>query len=182
MKKIFISLLLIGSLVLFPSLVKAEDITIYFFRGSTCPHCEEALDYINEHKDQLGDIKLVTYEVWQDAKNEKLHSLVGDKLGLTDKQKENVPLIVIGDQYQIGMYGNASDFNGILSIANSYKENGEYKDIVAETIQENELKVHAKDLDKLYAKVNPLTNIIIFSAFGVLILGFVWFIAFSTKK
>ena len=71
MKKILILLLMITSLIVLPTTVKAESekITVYLFRGKTCSHCEEALEYINNHRDLIPkNVEIVTYEVWENEK------------------------------------------------------------------------------------------------------------------
>ena len=48
MKKLFLGVMALLSLVLMPFNVLADDkVTVYLFRGNECQHCEESLEYIN---------------------------------------------------------------------------------------------------------------------------------------
>ena len=67
MKKILILFGLVLSLFVLPISVYAEEdstITVYLFRGATCAHCEDALDYISNHRDEIPEnVEIGTYEV-----------------------------------------------------------------------------------------------------------------------
>lgn len=83
MKKVLILLLMLTSLIIIPSNVKAESdkITVYLFRGDTCVHCEDALEYINNHRELIPDnVEIVTYEVWKNETNANLQDAVADYL------------------------------------------------------------------------------------------------------
>ena len=52
MKKVLFLMMLMCFLL--PINVKAEEsVTIYMFKGKTCIHCEQALEYISEHMDEI---------------------------------------------------------------------------------------------------------------------------------
>lgn len=181
MKKFLMSILFMAVLLV-PITVKAEDeVTIYLFRGDTCAHCEEAITYINKHKDELGDnIKVVTYEVWENEENSKLQDKVADKLEVDKEKNYGVPFIVIGEEYIKG-YGGVSTFNKMLDIANDYVSNGEYKDIVAQTAKEEGLDVKSKTLDELFSEPSKVVTIVAYSIFGAIVLGIGAMIVFSRK-
>lgn len=187
MKKIILVMLLALSIIL-PSSVYASSenkITIYLFRGDTCPHCEDALEYLNEHRDKIEGYEFVTYEAWENEANSKLLKEVDKKLEIAEKDIGSVPLFVVGDKYIMG-YKNSSTIDEVLNYAKEIKE-GEYKDIVEEAANElksteSTLKFKALSLNDIFPEPNPIVNIVIYSIFGLLILGFIGMIAFSRKK
>ena len=187
-KYLLLVIAMIGMLFGGLSKVQAQEVTIYFFRGYDCPHCEDSLDFINNNKDKIDSrIKIVTYEVWKNKNNEKLHQAVADKLEVPETKKESVPFIVVGNTYQVGMDGTLNDFNEMLEMAKKYlDEEEEYTDIVK--LATNELKKENKDiklksytLEQLYAD-NKVASYIVFGVFGVLVISFIGFIVFSRKN
>lgn len=167
-----------------PANIQAKGkVTIYMFRGNTCHVCEGALDYISAHKEELGNnIELMTYEVWQNSNNAKLQDLVADKLEVDKTSKSyGVPFIVIGNQYIKG-YADASTFKEMLNIANKYVSSSEYKDVVQEAVKELGREVEKKSLDELFPEPNKIVTIIVYSIFGIAVLGILGLILFSQKK
>ena len=185
MKKIFLILLTIIGLSSLPK--STEEITIYFFRGYSCAHCEGSLEYLNNHQDEIPDnIKIVTYEVWKNKDNEKLHQELVKKLDVPSKNEESVPFIIVGDEYKIGMDGTKADFDDLMTLATSFNEK-DYEDVVSSTIKEmqkdnKDLELKAITLEDLYAGPNKTVTIIVFAVFGVIILGFIGMILFSRKN
>ena len=186
MKKI-ITLIIMGILLLVPNAVLAkEKITIYFFRGDECPHCEEALDYIYQNKDKIpNNIEFITFETWSNKNNAKLQDKLAEVLDVPEEDRENVPFIVVGNDFKVGMYGNLTDFNKVIEMAQKY-ESEEYEDVVAKTITEmkkedKSLKFKSYTLEKLLGP-NKVGNIIVISVFGVIVIGFATMIILSRKK
>ena len=95
MKKILLGLTILLTLTIGLDNVNASSkVTVYLFRGSTCEHCENALEYMDKHRDEIPkDVEIVTYEVWENKNNSKLQDAVADKLKV-DK-KENYEAIII---------------------------------------------------------------------------------------
>lgn len=100
MKKIFFNILAFAFIVFSVSgwkkAVTPEDDKIYFFFSNTCPHCHDALDYINR---KYPDLNVTLVNVADDdgydmfaasAKKFKLGSEVG------------TPLFCMGDNYIMG--------------------------------------------------------------------------------
>lgn len=193
MKKLLILIVSVLALIVMPKDTYAKSaeskVTIYFFRGYDCVHCEGSLEFINEHKDDIPEnVEIVTYEVWKNDYNNKLHLALKDKFNIVDDDNRNaVPFLVVGDTYKIGMDGTIVDFEEMLEMANKYTSGEkEYKDIVSETA--NELKKENKDikfkaikLEDLY-KDNTVVTIIVFVIFGLVVVGFIGLIAFSRKN
>lgn len=183
MKKILI--LILGIICLMPLQVFAEDkkdITIYMFRRYDCSHCEDALKYFDEHRDLIPDyVTIMTYEVGNNLNNEKLQDAVADYLEVDKTKNYGTPFFVIGDEYIKG-YGTGT-FNELLSIAESFeKEEEEYKDITALVAEEEKLEVKGVDFNTLYKKPSAVVTIIVYSIFGIIVLGVVGMILFSRKN
>ena len=83
-----------------------DQVPIYLFRGSGCPHCYEFLEFLNSIADEYGKkFKLVSYEVYYNEDNLDLKNKVGEFL---QQQSQGVPYIVIGDKAFIG-YASSYD-------------------------------------------------------------------------
>ena len=131
MKKIYFTLITLMLLVMVPFNVKAKEVStglletlkaegitpsfknykendnqviIYLFRGSGCPHCYDFLEFLDSIADEYGKkFKLVSYEVYYNQDNLDLKNKVGDFL---EQPSSGVPYIVIGDKVFIG-YGDS---------------------------------------------------------------------------
>lgn len=188
MKKIVLGLLVLFSFICLPYTVKASDkVTVYLFRGEDCPHCEEALEYMNEHKDEINkNIEIVTYEVWNNKNNSKLQDEVAARLGIDTKAEDyGVPLIVIGEEYVKG-YSGVGSYNKIMEIAESYVNNSEYKDLVSEVAKEMQdnnagMKFESKELSDIFSEPNKVVTIVVYSIFGLIVIGFIAMMVFSRK-
>jgi len=134
MKKILLGLTILLTLTIGLDNVNASSkVTVYLFRGSTCEHCENALEYMDKHRDEIPkDVEIVTYEVWENKNNSKLQDAVADKLKVDKKENYGVPFIVIGEKYIKG-YGGASTFKEMMDIAKNYIDDVNYKDVVLTT-------------------------------------------------
>ncbi|MCM1052753.1 MAG: hypothetical protein NC483_02080 [Ruminococcus sp.] len=183
MKKLFLTIMVVLCLILLPKEVYAKNkVTVYIFRGYDCPHCEEALEAINEHKDEFNDnIEIITYEVWKNANNSKLQDAVAKKLNIdTESDNYGIPLIVIGDEYIIG--GSSTTYKRIIEIAEDFIDNDEYKDVVKEAINELSIEIEPTTLKDIFPEPNKVVTIIVYVIFGVAIIGFVSLIVFSRKN
>lgn len=183
MKKIIILFCLVLSLAILPMSVYAEEdnvITVYLFRGATCAHCEDALDYISNHRDEIPEnVEIVTYEVWENSTNRQFHNEVAKRLGMDEDDYDTVPFFVVGEEHTLGY--SVGTWEELFDIVRDYQDNGGYKDIVEEVNSELKLDVEAKTLDDLYSEPSMLVTIIVYAVFGVIILGFVAMIVFSRK-
>lgn len=180
MKKL-INITLIVLCLIIPLPVKAESVvTIYLFRGATCSHCEESLEYFQEHIDEIPEnVKFVTFEVWENQNNNKLHLAVAEKLGLNESEYNTVPLFVVGEEYILG-YGSGT-FEELITIAEKYLDDGDYQDIVKETKDELNINVKSQTLKELFPEPNKIAVIITYSIFGTIVIGLVCLIIFSRK-
>ena len=173
---------MLTSLVVLPIKVNAEDtIRVYLFRGSTCSHCEDALEYINNHREEIPEnVEIVTYEVWDNDQNAELMDTVADTLEVDKTDNYGTPLFVVGSEYIKG-YGTGT-WEELFDIVSDYKENGGYEDVVAATSREYGLDIEEELLDDLYREPSPIATIIVYCVFGVIVLGFIVMIFFSRRK
>lgn len=72
---------------------------IYLFWGDGCPHCAKAKPYFENLAANHSEIELNTYEVYYDADNQNLFSLMAGKFGI---EQLAVPTIFIGPYYLQG--------------------------------------------------------------------------------
>ena len=184
MKKFYCLLIIFLCFIVGPKSVMAtNDVNIYIFRGSTCSHCEEALSYIKEHRDEIPEnVNIITYEVWDNQNNQKLEQAVAKRLGIdtTNDKEFGVPFIVIGEEYLTGYEGLVT-FNKIVSLAEKAKEDSEYKDIVEDEASKISVKLKSYTFEELYAGPNKTVTIIAYSILGAVIIGFLGMIIFSRK-
>ena len=110
----YLVLLLVASLVLPLSVfaeeeAKKSEVNVYFFRGETCPHCQEAEEWFKAIESEYGDkFELVDYEVWNDEDNADLMQKVAEAREETD-QATGVPYIIVGDKSWIGFAEDYQD-------------------------------------------------------------------------
>lgn len=104
-KILFTFAFLIISIFLFSSRVSAKKVNVYMFYGKTCPHCEEALKYLNSVKDKY-DLDIHKYEVWYDEDNQKLMKKMGNFL---DTNVTGVPFAIIDNTPIIGYQKGNTD-------------------------------------------------------------------------
>lgn len=163
--------------------VKADnkDVTIYLFRGNTCNHCEEALDYISKNQDVFEDFKFVTYEVWKNNNNASLHKEVATRLEIPKDDLTSVPCFIVGNKYMVG-YRNAETLSSVLELAREEAKRDDYKDVVEETRKSLNLKVEALTLKDLFPEASSTATIIVFAVFGLVILGIIGLIVFSRNN
>ena len=187
MKKI-ITIIVIGLILLIPSTALAKDkINIYFFRGDECPHCEEALNFLYQNIDKIPDnMEIITYETWSNKKNAKLQDRLSEILEVPEDSRGDVPFVVVGNDYRIGVSASLAGLNTLVEMANKYVDNDEYEDLVAKTINDmqkenKKLKFKSYTLEKLLGP-NKIGNIIVLSVFGVIVIGFAGMIILSRKK
>ena len=118
LKKILIYIIFIFSAFFFSNVtVFAKEVNVYMFYGKTCPHCEEALKYLNSIKDE-HDLKIHKYEVWYNDDNKKLMKEIGDYL---DINVSGIPFTIIDNTGIIG-YSNETTSKTYLYHINKAKE------------------------------------------------------------
>ena len=105
-KRVLICFVLFFSIfILFSNKVSAKEVNVYMFYGKTCPHCEEALKYLESIKDKY-DLNIIKYEVWEDKDNRKIMEEVADVI---DINVSGVPFCVIDNTGIIGYSNGVTD-------------------------------------------------------------------------
>ena len=112
-----------------PTEINLENVTydknkvnIYFFWGSTCPHCKAEFAFFDEIKEEYGDYyNLYTYEVWENPDNEKIMNKFADAL---NEEVTGVPYTVIGDISFTG-FGESSKEKFIDAIKNKHQNSSD---------------------------------------------------------
>ena len=89
-----------------------KQVIVYLFRGQGCGFCRGFLEYLNKIYEDEGDkFKVVSFETWNDSKNDELLHETAEFMEAPNLEKLGVPFIVIGDQYFPGFtedaYGDA---------------------------------------------------------------------------
>ncbi len=136
-KKKSIICLFVAVLAMFfaPVMTSAKEaITVYLFRGETCPHCEEALKFFeklkkdNEYKDLF---ELRHLEIWNNKDYSDLANQAAEKMG-ESAINGSVPYIVIGEKTFKG-YSSGSDANIKSAIKEAYNDNN-YEDKIKDIV------------------------------------------------
>lgn len=91
--------------MLFSVKVKATCANVYIFYGKTCPHCHEALKYLDSIKRKY-DLNIYKYEVWQNQENKKVMNTVAT---LLDVNVRGVPFVVIDNTPIFGYKSEVTD-------------------------------------------------------------------------
>ena len=119
LKKVLISFILFFSLfTIFLGKVSAKEVNVYMFYGKTCPHCEEALKYLESIKDKY-DLNIIKYEVWENKENRKIMDEVAEVI---DINVSGVPFCVIDNTGIIGYSVGVTDETYRYHILNASKE------------------------------------------------------------
>ena len=106
MKKVLIKfIVLLIMLFLFNGKVVAKEVNVYVFYGKTCPHCEEALEYLNKIKNKY-DLNIIKYEVWFDANNDQKMKDIANYL---DVNASGVPFVIIDNTPIFGYSSGVTD-------------------------------------------------------------------------
>lgn len=111
-----------------------KKVTLYLFRGLGCPHCEEAIEFLENIIDDYPYLEVQTLEVWRNKNNKKLMDIVSKKLDI--EVSSSVPLIIIGDEYARRGFADGMENSLKKEIEKAHK-NKDYKDIVKEVIKDN---------------------------------------------
>lgn len=131
MKKVIRISLIILFLFSFIKPVFADNqVNLYFFYGNGCPHCAKEEIFLDNLERENENIKIYSYEVWNNRENGKLLSRIGKELNL---DITGVPVLIISDQAIVGYYSEDTTGAKIKAIISDYLTNG-CEDLVAPII------------------------------------------------
>lgn len=134
-----------------------KQVTIYLFRGNGCTYCGSFLKFLNENAEEYGKyFKVVSFEVWADAKNAELLEEVSEFLG---QSAGGVPYIIIGDKV---FPGYASDYDDAIKTAlkKEYKAEEKY-DVFEELEKERKAQERKEKLPMVLSIVCIVTSILV---------------------
>lgn len=119
MKKLIkVFIIVLASFILFMTKTYAKTANVYVFYGKTCPHCHEAMEYLDSIKNDY-DFKTIEYEVWYDEENANLMKEVAEYL---DVNARGVPFIVIDNTPIIGYSKGNTDQTYVYHIKKANKD------------------------------------------------------------
>lgn len=99
MKKIsFFLVLMLISFAVFAG-EQPEREVFYFFYSSSCPHCHEAMPFVEELEKERPDIEFRKLEVSQSPENLAIFRKKTEKLGI---KGGGVPTFIFKDKYIVG--------------------------------------------------------------------------------
>jgi thiol-disulfide isomerase/thioredoxin len=78
---------------------EASTVSVYFFWGEGCPHCEKEKPFLEKMREKYPELKIHEFEIWNNADNRQLMIDFGKKL---NTNVSGVPFTVVGEQYVIG--------------------------------------------------------------------------------
>jgi len=76
-----------------------HDVTIYFFYGDGCPHCEDAKPFLQDLEDKYPELTVKSYETWKNKENADLFIDMSTACGT---KVVGVPTFFIGHKPIIG--------------------------------------------------------------------------------
>jgi glutaredoxin len=98
--KILIGFILFFVLFFAKTVCAADFVNIYLFYGDGCPHCADEERYLfGELKNKYPDIRIYTFEIYNNANNALLLQKVADELGVG---VDGVPFLVVGNKNFVG--------------------------------------------------------------------------------
>lgn len=122
----YLLILLISFLLLTNVSAKENKVTLYFFHGDGCPHCAAEEEFLKKNKDNLKDVEIVKYEVWNNEKNRELLKSIGKKF---DMEVSSIPFNIIGNTIIKGYLDDSSTGQKLLNAIYYYQDN-DYHDYV----------------------------------------------------
>ena len=116
-----------------------KTVTVYLFRGKGCPHCEDAIEFLESIANDYSYLNIIAFEVWYNDENQKLMEEVSNEVGVDFSTA--VPFIVIGNTYARKGYNEGMN-EGILKEIESSYENEDYVDVVEKVLDSNNIDVN----------------------------------------
>ena len=168
MKKVLIKfIVLLIMLFLFNGKVVAKEVNVYVFYGKTCPHCEEAMKYLDKIKNKY-DLNIIKYEVWYDSDNQKIMNEVADFL---DVNPSGVPFVIIDNTpifgYSSGVTDDTYKYHIKMAKKNNFKDKVGIKlGVVKGTLNENKKEENNKQ-EKSYELSIPIIGNINFNNINI---------------
>lgn len=87
--------------------VSEDKITLYFFHGTECPHCQEEREWLETlQKKYSGSLDIQEFEVWHNATNNEYLNQVKE---IFNYDRAAVPFTIIGEKHFVGYSDTIKD-------------------------------------------------------------------------
>ena len=159
MEKLKMFIVLVLFLILFlPFGINAEEneIRLYLFHSSSCPHCKAEIEFLESIKDDYPSLKVITYEVSGNEMNYNFYNKVMKKTGIN---ATGVPFTLIGTDYYIGFDENTGTDKEIKKSIEKFL-NGDYVDVIAKIKNDEDISDIKYNVDSSSEKEIPILGII----------------------
>lgn len=148
--KIFILLFLI--LLSAQTALGAEDLSVNFFYGTTCPHCKKVEPFIEELKPKYPEVVFNFYEVYENYANSVKLSTWFESYKVLPNRR-GVPVVFLDGSYLIG---GTPIINGLEDeIKRMLAENAEVEPIAVDVAPSEETSEEATSFDPVEGLVSP---------------------------
>jgi thiol-disulfide isomerase/thioredoxin len=94
-----------------------SNVTVYYFYGKECPHCENVRPYIESLQKKYPDVNFKVLEIWHDETNKALADLMNHNL---NQQQSLVPEAIVGD---VALFGETEIFTQLEGAILAQKSN-----------------------------------------------------------
>lgn len=155
MKKLKMFLILTLFLILFiPFRINAEEneIRLYLFHSSSCPHCKAEKEFLETIKDDYPSLKVIEYEVSGNAMNYNFYNKVLKKTGIN---ATGVPFTLIGTDYYVGFDENTGTDKEIKKSIEKFLK-GDYVDVIAKIKNDEDISDIKYNVDSSSEKEIPI--------------------------
>lgn len=155
MKKLKMFIVLVLFLVLFiPFRINAEEneIRLYLFHSSSCPHCKAEIEFLESIKDDYPSLKVIQYEVSENEMNYNFYNKVLKKTGIN---ATGVPFTLIGTDYYVGFDENTGTDKEIKKSIEKFL-NGDYVDVIAKIKNDEDISDIKYNADSSDEKEIPI--------------------------
>ena len=113
---------------------KDNNVTVYLFKNSTCPHFKAAYEYFSNIVNEYPYLEVKVFELIGNADNGTLYNKVAEEF---NTEEHYVPYIIIGDVYHKTGYSSNTNKALIKAITDAHTS-PDYKDVVSKVIENNQ--------------------------------------------
>lgn len=155
MRKVKMFIVSVLFLILFiPFGINAEEneIRLYLFHSSSCPHCKAEIEFLESIKDDYPSLKVIEYEVSGNAMNYNFYNKVMKKTGIN---ATGVPFTLIGTDYYVGFDEDTGTNKEIKKSIEKFLK-GDYVDVVAKIKNDEDISDIKYNVDSSSEKEIPI--------------------------
>ena len=77
----------------------SATVTVYYFYGTECPHCQNVTPYVESLRQKYPDVNFQILEIWHDETNNALFQLMNHNL---NQPQAGVPEVIVGNVVLFG--------------------------------------------------------------------------------